>query len=513
MTHPISPTLLAQLSDAIAAHMGLHFPKARWYDLERSMHAAAREFDVPDVEACMQWLISAPLTQQQMAILASHLTVGETYFFRDKHAFALLEAEILPALVRIRRGSARRLRIWSAGCATGEEPYSIAMALRNAIPEVQDWHVTLLATDINPRFLQKASEGVYSPWSFRDTPLWIQERYFTKQSGGRWAILPEIKQMVQLAYRNVLDEGYPSPLTNAAAMDVIFCRNVLMYLAPERAKKVVQNLYRALADGGWLIVSPSETSHVLFAQFLTVDTAGGIFYKKDGKRPPLTADFPPREGSSDVLGDVRRGMWLPPSEASMASGLEVVSPPSGQEGPGEEPPIAAPRQTPYMEALALYQQGRYAEVADKLSARCADAHADTLALLARAYANQGRLTDARQWCEKALAVDKLNAGMHYLHATILQEQDAVDEAIGALKRALYLDQHCVLAHWALGALARRQGRLQASRKHVAHALALLSAYRRDEILPDSEGLTAGRLRDIITSMSQPPQARWARAQQ
>jgi chemotaxis protein methyltransferase CheR len=508
MTHPISPTLLAQLSDAIAAQMGLHFPKARWCDLERGIHAAAREFDVADVEACMQWLISAPLTQQQLAILASHLTVGETYFFRHKHAFALLEEEILPALVRTRRGSARRLRIWSAGCATGEEPYSIAMVLRNVIPEVQDRHVTLLATDINPRFLQKASEGVYSQWSFRDTPLWIQERYFTRESGRRWAIFPEIKQMVQFASRNVLDEGYPSPLTNAAAMDVIFCRNVLMYMAPDQAKKVVHNLYRALAEGGWLIVSPSETSHVLFAQFLTVDTAGGIFYKKDGTRLPLTAKFPSRETSSNALDDVRRGVWLPPGEASVASGLEVVSPPSVQEGTGEEPPIAAPRQTPYMEALALYQQGRYAEVADTLSARCADAHADTLALalLARAYANQGQLTDARQWCEKALAADKLNAGLHYLHATILQEQGTVDEAVGALKRALYLDQHCVLAHWALGALARRQGRLQASRQHVAHALALLSAYRRDEILPDAEGITAGRLRDIITSTYQQPQA-------
>jgi chemotaxis protein methyltransferase CheR len=230
-----------------------------------------------------------------MAILASHLTVGETYFFRDKHAFALLEGEILPALVRARRGSVRCLSLWSAGCATGEEPYSIAIALRNVIPEVRDWDVALLATDINARFLQRASEGVYSQWSFRDTPRWIRERYFTGQSGGRWAILPEIKRMVRFAQLNLLDEGYPSPLTNTAAVDVIFCRNVLMYLASEQAKKVVQNLYRALADGGWLIVSPSETSHMLSAQFLTVGIAGGIFYKKDGERPPPRMGFPPSE--------------------------------------------------------------------------------------------------------------------------------------------------------------------------------------------------------------------------
>jgi chemotaxis protein methyltransferase CheR len=162
-----------------------------------------------------------------------------------------------------------------------------------------------------------------------------------------------------------------------------------------------------------------------------------------------------------------------------------------------------------MEALALYQQGRYADVVDKLSERGADDHADVpaLTLLARACANQGRLTEARQWCEKALAADKLNAGIHYLHATILQEHGAFDEAIGALKRALYLDQHFVLAHFAMGSLALRQGKLQESGKHFGNALALLSAYRRDDILAESEGITAGRLRDIIASTYQQPQAR------
>ncbi len=509
MIHPISPSLLAQLSDAIAAQMGLHFPKARWHDLERGIHAAAREFNVPDVEACMQWLVSSPLTEHQMATLASHLTVGETYFFRDKHAFALLEEQILPAMVRARRGSARRLSLWSAGCATGEEPYSIAIAIRNVMNDVQDWHVTLLATDINPCFLQKASEGVYSTWAFRDTPLWIKERYFTRQPGGRWAILPEIKKMVRFAYLNLLDEVYPSPLPHTAAVDVIFCRNVLMYLAPEQAKKVVQNLYRALADGGWLIVSPSETSHVLYAQFLTVDIAGAIFYKKDGKRPPPRADFLSSETPANALDDTRRGTLPPPGEASVALRLKVVSPSSGQAGRAEEPPVTEPRPTPYIEALALYQQGWYAEVVDKLSERGADKHADApaLALLARACANLGRLAEARQWCEKALAADQLNAGTHYLHATILQEQSALDEAIGALKRALYLDQRFVLAHFALGSLALRQGKLQESGKHFANALALLSAYRRDDILPESEGITAGRLRDIFASTDRQPQAR------
>jgi chemotaxis protein methyltransferase CheR len=284
MTHALSPVLLARLSDVIAAQMGLHFPGARWHDLERGIRAAARELDFPDVAACARWLVSSPLTRHEIAILASHLTIGETYFFREPHVFAMLEEEILPALMHTRRERARRLRIWSAGCATGEEPYSIAISISRVIPDRHDWDITLLATDINPGFRRRASEGVYRAWSFRDTPPWLKARYFSRRPGARLAILPAIQKMVTFAYLNLVDEVYPLPLTNTVAMDVIFCRNVLMYLAPEQAKKVVHRLYHALADGGWLIVSPSETWQALFAPFQPVDIPGAILFRKGASR-------------------------------------------------------------------------------------------------------------------------------------------------------------------------------------------------------------------------------------
>jgi chemotaxis protein methyltransferase CheR len=138
-------------------------------------------------------------------------------------------------------------------------------------------------------------------------------------------------------------------------------------------------------------------------------------------------------------------------------------------------------------------------VAETLSKLGLHDHSNTqaLALLARVCANQGRLTEARQWCERALAADRLNAGLHYLRATILQEQGAVDEAVLALRRALYLDQNFVPAHMTMGTLALRQGRFKEAGKHFETMLALLSAHRPDEILPESEGMTVGRLGEII----------------
>src|SRR3989338_7192396 len=189
-------SMLAPLSDFLASQVGLHFPKERWRDLERGIAAAAGEAGYAEVEAYLQWLLSAPLTRTQIEGLASHLTVGETYFFREKRSLDILEQQILPELLRARAQTERHLRIWSAGCCSGEEPYSIAMLLDRLIPDFEKCNVTILATDINPRFLRKAAQGLYGEWSFRDTPAWIRERYFSRRQDGRYEIQPRIRRMV-----------------------------------------------------------------------------------------------------------------------------------------------------------------------------------------------------------------------------------------------------------------------------------------------------------------------------
>ncbi len=477
--------LLSRLADFVAAQMGLHFPAGRWRDLERGIRSAADEFGFKDAEACCQWLLSSPLTRNQIETLASHVTVGETYFFREKKSFEILEETVLPELIRSRRGSEQRLRIWSAGCCTGEEPYSIAILLSRLIPDWQDWHITILATDINPHFLRKASGGVYGEWSFRDTPAWIRDRYFKRASADRFEIMPSIRKMVTFSYLNLAEDAYPSLLNNTNAMDVIFCRNVLMYFAPERAQRVAQNLHRTLVEGGWLIVSPGEASHTLFSPFVTVNFPDAILYRKDGHSLRVAEDFTPREM---------------PVDFAVPSPPELGVPPVWQEGrtPDVEEPLPA-QPTPYHEAFVSYEQGRYAEAEETtmalLSKNPNDAKA--MAFLTRIYANQGKLAEALAWCERAVAADRLNPGSHYLHATIQQERGQVEEAVKSLKRALYLDPDFVLAHYALGNLALRPGKFEEADKHFENALSLLSAYPRDDLLPESDGLTAGRLMEII----------------
>jgi len=493
MARSVSERHLSQLSAFVAARIGLHFPRERWRDLERGVNSAARELDFGDSESYIEWLVSSSLTRSQIEGLASHLTVGETYFFRDRRVFQVLEKLVLPKLIHSRRReSGKHLRIWSAGCATGEEPYSIAILLSKMVLDRHDWNITIQATDINPRFLHKAADGLYGNWSFRDMPPGIKEKFFKPAGDGRFEILPQIKNMVTFAYLNLAEDSYPSLFNNTNAMDVIFCRNVLMYFAPERTKKVVHNLHRSLVDGGWLVASPGEASHVLFSQFATLDSPGTILYRKEKQPCPATSGFSCKP-FEEAPGSFTSAVAFAPNShvGTTATNHEYTTKPDPRELP----------QDLYREASALYEGGCYAEAVEKAASLLAQNPTNTggMTLLARVYANLGKLDEALEWCDRAIAAEKLNAGTHYLMATILQELDRTEVAMLSLKRALYIDPNLVLAHVALGNLSRQCGKHKESVKHFENALSLLTAKRPEDVVPESEGMRAGRLIEIIRS--------------
>lgn len=486
-----------RLSSFIAGAMGLHFARERWSDLQRGLAGAAQEFGFADVAACADWLLASPLSREQLQVLASHLTIGETYFFRDKPTLAALSEHVLPELIRARRGGERRLRIWSAACCSGEEPYTLAILLHQLLPDLADWHVSIHATDINPRFLRKAAAGVYGEWSFRDAPEGIKERYFTRAADGRYAVVPEIRQLVSFGHLNLVEDAYPSPVTDTNAMDLVCCRNVLMYFSREQIEKVIGKLRHSLVEGGWLAVAPSEASQAHFARFAMVNFPGAILYRKSDARPGKQPhDVPAPDGEPAGIAApaiVAPAAWAPPAlpERPLLEPAPKISEPA-------ESSLAA-----FAAAESLYGQGRYAEAAETLVAlldgRAADPKA--FSLLARSLANQGRLADALAWCERWIAADKVDPAAHYLRAVILLEQGDPGQAWLSLQRVLYLDPGFVLAHFALGNLERNRGRGSEADKHFANALHRLRRLQPEELLPESDGLTAGRLTEIISAMT------------
>jgi chemotaxis protein methyltransferase CheR len=503
MTGKASKELIGQLSDYLAERIGIYFPEGRWNDLERGVKYAAQDFGFPDVETCIRWLLLSPLTKKQIETLAARLTVGETYFFRDKKSFELLEGKVLPELIQKRREAGKYLRIWSAGCATGEEPYSVAMLLRRLIPDIKDWNITILATDINASFLHKAAESIYGEWSFRDVPSWLKDAFFRKAGKDRLELLPDVRKAVTFSYLNLSEDAYPSLTNNTNGMDVILCRNVLMYFTDKSQRKVVEKLYRCLVNGGWLMVSPAEISPLQSLPMTDAQLSAPAICKNKTAREctvgynaaiyPVdqnTISEPPpsltsHAGREEYTGE-RLTLGLDEWEG------EVDAPQSIVYGPGDDA-------DPYYAALKLYERGCYPEAEEKISALPAGENDSgrALALLSRINANQGRLTEAHDFCERAIAADKLNPAYQYLLASILLEMGREDESKTCLGRALYLDQDFALAHFALGNLSRRRGMKKESGRHFENALSILKKYRPDDILTESEGITAERMIEII----------------
>jgi len=459
-------TVPSPFSQFLARHTGLYFPPERWPDLMSGMDRAAREFGLQDSETCMQWLLSTPMDRHRVEILARYLTVAETYFFRDPAVFEALKTSILPGLIQSRRLSRQTLDIWCAGCATGEEAYSLAILMQRILPDFQQWRISLSGTDINPQALAKAEAGVYREWSFRNPPVWLKTGYFRETATGCYEILPSVRDMVRFSYFNLMADSDWPPIGDNGTMDFIFCRNVLMYFQPELAGRVLNKLCRSLADGGWLIIGPSEAPITAPENMERHYFPGTILYRKNLSttvRKPAAAHtaalFPPKHTGLAAAGDQKPSVW----QLAAKTARKPAKGPPGSPGP----------------VMPLCQQKK----------------------LGVAGPEDTRRPSGGETEPSAGDADRLSPGRQYLQAVELLERGQTEAGEQALKRTLYLEPAFTPAYFMLGCLLRRQGRHKEAVKNFKNALQLLEAYPPEQILPEAEGVTAGRLAEIIRTLN------------
>lgn len=441
MSELIAREVLERCRAWIAGRWGLQFEAARENDLLRGLIRAASALNC-SVEELARRVGEGTATMAQQEILIAQLTVGETYFWREKSALQALQTTVLPALIaQRRRENQLQLRLWSAGCCSGEEAYSLAILLHQLLPDLARWQITLAATDLNPQFLTKARAAIYSAWSFRAAPRRFRDRYFDAEGHNQWRLQAPLAEMVDFFSHNLAS----APDARLHHLDVILCRNVLIYFSETQRQNTIDHFYAALRPESWLVVGPSETSQTLFARFATVNFPGAVFYQK----PP----------------------------ASTCSALETLNPSASTCSIAE--PLISTENPP--------------------ASTCSD-EVEKLAQRARALADAGELAEARRCCEKALESDKMRAETYCLYAAILQEQNALADAAQALRRALYLDHDCIAAHFALGQLARRNGKPRDAQRHFANARQLLERLQRDEIVPEAGGLSAAELLALLDTL-------------
>jgi len=461
-----------RLCDLMRDRSGLEFGGARRSDLERAVERAVSELRLAGANLLYEHLTAGPGAQAALETFIASLTVPETYFFRNRPQFEALEQTILPELIA-RRREVRRLRIWSAGCASGEEPYSLAMLLRRLLPDLAAWDVLILATDLNRSLLEKAQRGVYSAWSFRDTPSEVQEQHFVPR-GAHFELAPQVRNQVHFAYLNLADDSYPSLLNNTHDMDLVLFRNVLIYFGEEMARRVVDRLHGALVDGGWLLVGHAEPSLSLFNRFATRNFPGAVAYQKTADvgaptpAPGLASDSPTlaRVGAQDRQADRRNEPF-----ASRASQRPQPTPQRSTHGvtPRPIPPAASP--SPGFSEVDLPAQ--YAAV--------------------KALADQSQLAAAQRAIDALVKKAPLFAPAYYLQGLILQEVGDAEGALAALRRCVYLDAGFALGHLALANLYLAAGHPERAHTHRHNVARLLAGVPPGDPVPGGDGMTVGEL--------------------
>jgi len=266
------------LKDHVLDHTGLRYYEGKDEDFATRL---ARRFTALGVSTCAAYLgrLEKDLRAgsdkpSELNALIGELTIGETYFFRQREHFDLLRTTIVPDLLERNRES-RQLRIWSAGCAIGAEPYSVAMVLwPEFAAQLAGWDVLLLGTDINVDFLAQAREGEFSRWHLRDLPPEERDCCFV-QAGSRWRLATHIRQRVTFRHHNLTDE-FSHPAGDGLPFDLILCRNVIIYFASDRIRALAQQFYNLLKPGGWLLQGHAEYSSEYFSRFDLINQNGGL---------------------------------------------------------------------------------------------------------------------------------------------------------------------------------------------------------------------------------------------
>jgi chemotaxis protein methyltransferase CheR len=258
---PLDPELGRAYRRLIEEHAGLRLTDHQARDLAGFVAELLATTTYEDAQA-LYGALATGARRDLIEALPARLTIGETHFFRVGPQIDALRTAVLPEIIG-RRASQRRLRAWSAGCSTGEEPYTLAILIREQLAAPDGWDVQLLATDINEQALDAARAASYGDWSFRGTPDEVRRRYFAPD-GRRWRLVESVRRMVRFAPMNLLADPIPSLQPEATVptlgptFDLILCRNVTIYFGPEAVQRVYQRFAEALADGGWLVLGPSD---------------------------------------------------------------------------------------------------------------------------------------------------------------------------------------------------------------------------------------------------------------
>ncbi|MDX6199032.1 MAG: chemotaxis protein methyltransferase CheR [Actinomycetota bacterium] len=442
----------AQLRTLLARSAGLVFDEARRDSVAYCIAERLRVTGARDVSSYLG-LLTDPAERQQ---LLNEVTIQETHFFRNPPQIRALRKYVIPELLKHGDSHGRRIRIWSAGCSTGEEPYTIAMVLRELLPTTAGWDVKVVATDVSSRALEAAKRGQYGERAVQMASPEDLARFFVSTANG-YQVRPEVRDLVEFRHQNLVTD--PVPFAADERVDLVLCRNVTIYFSRETTRGLMARLHACLRDGGYLFLGHSETLWQVSEDFRLVPLGTGdsaaFVYRR--------IDEPPKERRGTVLPDRR----------------------TEDEGPPQPKP-----------------ERRNATRRDRTSVPAAAPIAPASAVAVRAALADGKYDEAAVAATNLVTAEPLNPMGHYLRGLSLVNAGRDDDALVDLRKAVYLDPGSGLGHFLLAGVLHRLGDPAAAAREYRAAADTLGQRATEATAPELGGRSVQELAALCSQLEQ-----------
>lgn len=507
-TETISPSLREDFVELIAGQTGIEIRAQNYGSMGDNIISRVKALHLSSPQAYYNLLsTTTPESEEEWQKFVCLVTNRESYFFRDKGQFNLLRNTLLPELIR-RNQRIKTLRICSAGCSTGQEPYSIAILLRELIPDLQNWNLIILGIDINRESLDHGKRACYNTWSFRQVEEDIKDRYF-KNAAGYYHLSEDIRTLVRFHQVNLTRDPFPRLNSELRDMDLIICRNVFIYFTDQAIAHVVEKFFNTLKPNGYLLTGHAELNnhHIkafqakLFPESVVYQRRSGDFQQLANhpsptqsfrpKAPPLETPEPAPKTPQPLFTQNFTSVPVAPIRSSPATPAKTTPTVTSTEkatNNNAEPDIL-------QEVKQLFKNKSYQLAQTKLEQilRRSPNHYDGSYLMAELQANLGNYEKAKQWCQTAINLNAFTATPHYLIAHIEEEQGRFEEAKKALKTVMYLDPDSVAAYINLSGLYQREGDLTRAKKMQQSAFKILQRLPKDSTIKELDNITVEAL--------------------
>jgi chemotaxis protein methyltransferase CheR len=446
----LTDDLYQEFSTHLLSCTGLLFEARNRSTFERAL---TKRMSVLRLQSCTDYLTYLKRhgeTRHELQKLLRFLTVGETHFFRYQAHFDALKERLLQT------PPDRAIRIWSAGCSTGEEAYSIAISIMETLPDWRSRDIRILATDINLQSLARAREGGYTAWSVRTTGQHHLERFFDRREDC-FVIKEEVKRLVQFQHMNLASTSWDRLETEFKELDAVFCRNVLIYFSPEAAAGMVQRIAGTLKPMGQLFLGHAESLLQRSPELQIIRREESYYYLK---------------------GEPSRG----------GEPLQEPQPPRLR--PLASPPKAAVPPLTVADARNLLEAGELDTAHRLLNLLLATAPEQTDALILKGFieVSQGNLQEALASCNRAIGTDDLNPEAYFLKGVALEGCGCFVEAADQYRKALLLDHDFIMPRFHMGRLHLTFGRGREAAREIRNIIRILERCSDEGTIPYSGGL-------------------------